>query len=146
MLSNDTNTVGGGLTQTSTLVSRELADSLNDSRVIVRGEVGWSKMLNKVVKDKKTELHSLLDVTAESCVQGVCPKVLNDSGNHTCVSLEKTTHELGSSKLQVVLVVSFLLEQVEILLVKLVVLILNVLVLDVIKLFNSFKGLVDDSE
>ena len=117
VLCDDTNSVSGGLTETSALVTRELADGLDDSHIVFSREVVGAKVLNEVIEDEKTELHSLLDTASESSVESSCSEGLHDVGDHTCVGLEKSTAEFGSCELEVVLVVTFLFDNVKIFLI-----------------------------
>lgn len=146
VLCDNTDSVGGGLTKTGTLVSRELADSLHDGGVIFGGEVGGSKVLDEVVEDEETELHTLLDAAAEGLVEGGGPEGLHDVRYHALVSFKKTAHELCGGQLQVVLVVTFLFDQIEVFLVELIVLVFDFFSFDFVKFLDALQGLVDDAE
>ena len=58
VLSNHSDSVGGGLTKCGAIVLGLTADGLNDLLEVLGAEVGGSKVLNEVVKDEQSELQA----------------------------------------------------------------------------------------
>jgi hypothetical protein len=65
ILSDNTNAIGGSLSQTGTLTSCKLANCCHNLLEIFSAEVSWSKMLNHIVKNENCKLKALLVSTGE---------------------------------------------------------------------------------
>lgn len=67
-------------------------------------------MLNKVVKDEKSEFHAFLDSATESFIQSFGSESLHDVINHWFVGLEESSEQLCGSELKIILVISLFLD------------------------------------
>jgi len=117
ILCNNTDTIGCSLTKTSTLVFSKTGNSLHNSAVVLETEIGWAQVLNHIVKNEQTELHSLLNLAAECFLKCLGPQDVNDVSDHRGLSLEKSTDQLSGSQLKIVFVVSLFFEKSKIFLI-----------------------------
>ena len=65
ILSDNTNTIRSSLSQTCTLTSCKLANRCHNLLEVFSAEVGWSKVLNHIVKNENSKLQALLVSTGE---------------------------------------------------------------------------------
>lgn len=97
-------------------------------------------MLDHVIKDENSEFVSLLLTTAECCWDDFSCKLADQLSDKVFMRLEESSHKLSKAHLQIMLVLVLLLEQSEIILVKLVVLILWLFFLHVIVFLDTLEG------
>lgn len=86
---NNTNTISSCLTKTSTLVTSEAADCLNNHCVVSGRKVVWSKMFNHVIKNEKAELFALLNFASKRFVESGRAQSLDNRSNHGRSILEE---------------------------------------------------------
>ena len=123
---------------------REATDGTNDALELFRREIGWSEVLNHVIKDKESEFEALLFIASEALWNDFIADFLNKAMNVLSVGLEKGTHELSSGNLQVELVGILLLNHGHVIRIKNIVLILSLIVVELVILHDSFKRLGHD--
>jgi hypothetical protein len=68
-LSDDSNSVGGSLTERSVLGSNETADSLHHELVVSGLKVAWTKVLNDVIENEESKFLSLGLARSESLLE-----------------------------------------------------------------------------
>lgn len=102
-------------------------------------------MLDHIVEDEECKLEALLLGASEAGRDDLVAEALDKRTTEVLVSLEEGTHELGGSDLEIELIRVLLLDQSEIVGIKHVILILNLLLCgERVVLRDALKRLVDD--
>ena len=86
-------------------------------------------MLNHIIKDEESKLEALLLGASEASRDDLVAEALDEGTNEVLVSLEQGAHKLSGSDLQVELVGVLLLDKSQIVSVKHIILILNLLLI-----------------
>lgn len=102
-------------------------------------------MLNHIIKDEESKLEALLLGASEASRDDLVAEALDEGTNEVLVSLEQGAHKLSGSDLQVELVGVLLLDKSQIVSVKHIILILNLLLIgERVVLSDTLKRLGDD--
>ena len=139
VLCNDTNTVGGGLSESGAVVAGETADGLNHLLEVCSREVRGSEVLNHIIEDEQSELEALLLLASEASGDDFIAKSEDKLCNIVSVGLHEDAHEFGSANLKVELVGVLLFDKGEVIGIKCVILILNLFGGECIVLRNSLE-------
>lgn len=145
VLCNDTDTVGGGLSESGAVMAGETADGLNHLLEVFGREVRGSEMLNHIVKDEQGELEALLLLAGEASGNDFIAKCEYKLCNKVSMGLHKDAHEFGSANLKVELVGVLLFNKGEVIGIKCVILILDLFGGECIVFSDSLEGLVDNT-
>lgn len=82
----------------------EPTDGTHNVLEVFRREIGWSEVLNHVIKDEESKFVALLLITGKALWNDLIADLLNKPMNELSVGLEKGAHKLSGCDLQVELI------------------------------------------
>jgi hypothetical protein len=97
VLSDDTDSVTGSLSERRRLVVSEGGHSLDDDHVVFLAEVRSAQMFDHIVEDEEAELHAFLDAAGERLVESGGAELGHNVRDEWLVGLEQGTDKLSSS-------------------------------------------------
>ena len=117
MLSDHTDAVNSGLSDSTELGVGVRADHLNDVWVDGPQEL-WSKELNHIVKNKKNEFHGMLGLLLGRSWKDFLPELGDQIATEVFVSLEESSKNLSQTNLELMLILVFFFKHSQVLLIK----------------------------